>query len=182
MKKLSDYVTIGEDGKPVFDNEAFQADIDRERNTASETARSNAEKQMYKNIEKEVRQKIEEEAKLTAEQKLEQERQIFETERKAFNAERIKAVYLDDNLFSKEEVEAYSPLITGNYEESLAIAQKIVEARKKRNEAYEKEFKEKMQMGQPRNEGNGEGSQGESEIAKLAKSYAPVKQEEVKLT
>lgn len=182
MKKLEDYVTLDENGKLVFDNEAYNADLDRERNSASETAKSNTEKKLRKQIESEVREQIENEAKLTAEQKIEQELKKLADERKAFNIERIKAKYKTDNLFDDDEIESFASLITDNFEESEKRADTMISARKKRNETYEKTLKEQFQSGLPRNDGNGgDGGGGESEIAKIAKSYGTTNSERVEL-
>ncbi len=181
---IKKYVTYDENGKAIFDETAFNADLDRERNNASETARTNTEKKLRKDIEAEIRGKIESEAKLTAEQKLEQERLAFEQERKQFNKDRIIALYQNSNLFSDEEIETFSGLITDNYEESVVTVNKLIEARKKRNETYEKDLTEKIQAGLPRNNGgeSGNGGKIDTEIAKIAKSYdMGAKQEIVEL-
>jgi hypothetical protein len=179
MKKLSDYITFDENGKPVFDDTAFNSDLDRERNNASETARNNAEKKLRKDIETEIRQQIEEDAKLTAEQKLAKEKELLDAERKKFNADRIKNLYTASGMFDESEIENYTSLITDNYEESVAKANTFINARKAYQEKYEKEIKEKLQNGTPRPDGGNGGGEGESEIAKLAKSYGSVKSDEV---
>ena len=180
MKKLTDYITFDENNKPVFDEAAFNADLDRERNSASETARSNAEKKLRKDIETEIRQKIEEEAKLTAEQKLAKDKELLEAERKKFNADRIKNLYTASGLFDESEIALYSGFITEDYEKSVETANSFINARKSYQEKYEKEVVEKLQQGTPRTEGNGGNGGGESEIAKIAKSYNAVKEEEIK--
>ena len=181
MKKLTDYITFDENNKPVFDETAFNSDLDRERNSASETARNNAEKKLRKDIETEIRQKIEEEAKLTAEQKLAKEKENLEAEIKKFNAERIKSLYTASGLFNENEIALYSSLITDDYEKSVETANNFIEARKGYNEKFEKEIVEKLQKGTPRGDGNGGGDgTGGSEIANIAKSYNSVKEDEVK--
>lgn len=181
MKKLQDYVTLNEQGEPVFDEAAFNADVDRERNSASETARANAEKKLRAAIEAEIRKSIEDEAKLTAEQKvandlkkLEDEKKQFETlmkdERKKLNVDRIRALYKTDNLFADDEIESLVSLISDDYDASVATANKFVEARKKRNDDYEKSFVAKLQGGQKIP--NTGGSNGDSEIMQRAKSYS----------
>lgn len=178
MKDLKDYAKINEKGELELDIDLFKADLDRERNQSSETARANAEKKLRTAIESEIRKKIEDEAKLTAEEKLAKEREALANERKQFNADRIKALYKTNDLFSDEEIESFSALITDDYNLSLQTATKLVEARKKRNEEYEKGLSEKLQLGTPRTNGNGSNS-GEGEFAKKAKEYSQNKQNEV---
>ena len=180
MKNLKDYITFDDNGKPIFDEAAFNADVDRERNNASETARSNAEKKLRKDVEAEIRQKIEEEAKLTAEQKLLKEKELLEAERKQFNAERIKNLYVASGMFDEAEIAMYTSRISDNYEESEKEANAFINFRKSYQEKYEKEMVEKLQSGTPRPDGNGgNGGAGESEIAKIAKSYGSVKEDVV---
>lgn len=170
MKKLQDYVTKNENGEVVFDEAAYNADLDRERNSASETARQNTEKKLRATVEAEIRKQIEDEAKLTAEEKVANERKALEAERRKFNEERIKNLYKTDNLFDDTEIESFVPLITDDYEASVAAANKIVAARKARNEAYEKSMTEKYQMGQP--DPAAGAAKGKSEAARRAKDYA----------
>jgi hypothetical protein len=171
MEDLRKYVTLNEKGELEFNTDLFKADLDRERNQASETARTNAEKKLRASIESEVRSKIEEEAKLTAEEKLEQERKAFLEEKKRYNAERIKNVYRDSKLFNEAELEVYGNLITEDFDKSLEIANKLVESRKTYNAEYEKSFNEKLQQGLPRTNG-GQTNSNESSVAKIAKSYS----------
>lgn len=171
MKDLRDYVTFNENGEAVFDEASYKADLDRERNQASETARANAEKKLRTSIESEIRTKIEEEAKLTAEEKMQKERAAFLEEKKAYNAERIKNIYKDSGLFAEDELEVYSSLITDDYEKSLETANKLVQSRKVYNENYEKTFNEKLQQGLPRQNG-GQSGNNESNVVKIAKSYS----------
>lgn len=177
MKNLKDYVTTNENGETIFDEASYQADLDRERNQASETARTNAEKKLRTSIESEIRAKIEAEAKLTAEEKLAQERQNFLEEKKAYNKERIKNLYRDSKLFDDSELEVYSNLISEDYEKSLELANKLIESRKVYNENYEKSFNEKLQQGLPRT--NGGQTANESSVAKLAKSYSQNNKSEI---
>lgn len=171
MKLLKNYVTTNEKGELVFDETAFNADLDRERNQASETARANVEKKLRASIESELRTKIEEEAKLTTEERNQKERQAFLEEKNAYYAERIKNIYKDCGLFDEKELEVYTSLITDDYEKSLEMANKLVESRKMYNQNYEKSFNEKLQQGLPRNNG-GQSGNTESNVAKIAKSYS----------
>lgn len=165
--KLENYVTLNEEGKPVYNYEAFNADLDRERNSASETSRANTEKKLRKEIEADVRKNIEEEAKLSAEEKLQQERVKLDEERKAFNKERILHLYKADGLFSDKEISTFEKLITNDYDASLEEAKSIVADRKASREAYEKSLKEQLQMGLPR--GGGFGDKGNENVGLGAK-------------
>lgn len=171
MEDLKKYVTINENGEPVFDEASFKADLDRERNQASETARSNAEKKLRASIESEIRAKIEEEAKLTAEEKMQKERETFLAEKRAYQAERIKNIYKDSGLFSDQELEVLCNLVTGDFDKDVNNANVMVQSRKAYNEGYEKTFNEKLQQGLPRTNG-GQSTKTESDIAKIAKSYS----------
>ena len=170
---LADYVKIDENGKPVFDNEAFNSALDRERNQASETARANAEKKLTAELTKKIKEDLENQANLTAEEKLKAEREAFQTERLNFNKERIKHIYSSSKLFTDEEIELFLGLSNEDYEKSSEKANAIVEARKKHNETYEKDFMAKLQTQQPRPDGNGGGSsKTESEAQKYAKKHS----------
>lgn len=179
--ELKNFVTIDENGKPIFDNEAFNAELDRERNKASETAASNTEKKLRQTVEKEIRSKIEEEAALSAEEKLKIERENLEKERIAFNTERIKSVYSSSNLFSDEEIETFSKFITNDFEASHKFATDIVKQRKTYNENYERDFLSKMQSGQPRPDGNGSSGKKESDGERFAKLHSHKEQQIVEL-
>lgn len=173
MKKLSDFVTFGEDGKPIFDDAAYTAELDRARNEASATARTNAEKELRKSITDQVRNEIEENAKLSAEEKLAKDREALVNERKSFNSERFKSHLKNANLFSDEEVEVYMGLLSDNYDESIGRADKVIAARTKYNEDYDKKVKQELQVGLPRGNGGGQESGGTSTsyAAKKAQSY-----------
>lgn len=178
--ELKNFVTFDENGKPIFNNEAFNAELDRERNKASETATSNTEKKLRLAIEKEIRSKIEEEAAMTAEEKIKAERESLEKERLAFNVERVKNVYASSNLFTNEEIETFSKFITADYETSHNFATQIVNQRKAYNENYERDFLAKMQKEQPRNNGGGSANT-ESEGAKFAKLHSQKEEKVVEL-
>lgn len=166
---IKDYVTIDDKGNAVFDNDKFTADLDRERNTASETARANTEKKLRSQIEKEVRAQIEEDAKLTAEEQLQQRISEFEAREKQFNAQQIRAMYKDGGLFSDEEVEILVENLTDDFDKNRENAEKMIATRKKYNDSYEKSLLEKFQQGQTNPSGVGVGG-GDSEIEKRAKS------------
>ena len=178
--ELKNFVTFDENGKPIFNNEAFNAELDRERNKASETATSNTEKKLRLAIEKEIRSKIEEEAAMTAEEKIKAERENLEKERLAFNVERVKNVYTSSNLFTNEEIETFSKFITADYETSHNFATQIVNQRKAYNENYERDFLAKMQKEQPRNNGGGSANT-ESEGAKFSKLHSQKEEKFVEL-
>lgn len=165
---IKDYVTIDEKGTPVFDNEKFTADLDRERNSASETARTNTEKKLRSQIEKEVRAQIEETAKMTAEEQLQQRIADFEAREKQFNAQQIKAMYKDGGLFSDEEIDILVGNLTDDFDKNRENAEKMIATRKKFNETYEKTLLEKFQQGQTVPDG-ATNKTGDSDIVKRAK-------------
>ena len=172
MKTLKDFVTTNENGETVFDEAGYNAEMDRIRNEASNTARANAEKSMKKDIEAQVRKEIEENAKLSAEEKLAKEREALINDRKAFNAERFKAHLKSANLFSDEEVDVYMGLMGDNYEESVEKADKVIAARTKYNQDYEKKLKENIQIGTPRANGVGANDNSvDNDIIKRAQKY-----------
>ena len=172
MKTLKDFVTTNDKGEIVFDEAAYNAEMDRVRNEASTTARANAEKSLKKDIEAQVRKEIEENAKLSAEEKLAKEREALVNDRKAFNSERFKSHWTSSNLFSEDEVEVYMGLLGDNYEESLAKADKVIAARTKYNQDYEKKLKEEIQKGTPRaNGGDSTNTTVDSDIINRAKKY-----------
>lgn len=175
---LADYAKLDENGKLVLDTEAFKSAVDKERNQASDTARANAEKKLRSDLTKEIKEQLEREASLTAEEKIKAEREALQAERLAFNKERVKNVYTSSGVFDDGEVELFADLITEDYEKSLAKANAIVEARKKRNEQYEKDFMAKVQAGQPRPDGQGGAVKTESEAEKFAKKHS-TKTEEI---
>ena len=180
-KELKDYVTFDENGKPIFDNEAFLADLDRERNQARETARTTAEKKLRASLEKEITEKLAKEAEMSASEKVEAQIKQLNEERLAFNKERIKHIYTSSGLFSDEETELFLDLSDTNYEESSKKATSIVEARKKHNEQYEKDFLAKVQAQQPRPDGNGGSAKTESEGEKYAKLHSKPQEQVVEL-
>ena len=177
--ELSNYVTIGADGKPQFDTAKFNADLDRERTNASNTSATNTEQKLRKTLEAELRQKIEEEAKLSSEEKLKKEREEFDAfkleqekalkeARLSFNRERLIGVYTANNAFSKEEAEMFCKLATEDYTESEKVAKKLVEERTKQREAYKQSILQEIQSksGVP----NGSGTQPtDSDVVKRAK-------------
>lgn len=169
MKSLQDYLTKNENGEYVINEAEYKADLDRERNQASETARANAEKKLRSTIEAEIRAKIEEEAKLTAEEKLQKDREKLMAEYRAYNSERVKNIYKDSGLFTDEEIELYTAVSSDDFNKNIETAHKFVEARKKYNADFETKFTEKLQQGLPRTQGTGT---KESDAARKAKSYA----------
>ena len=169
---LADYAKLDENGKLVLNTDAFKSAVDKERNQASDTARANAEKKLRADLTKEIKEQLEREASLTAEEKLKAEREALQAERLAFNKERVKNIYTSSGVFDENEVVLFADLITEDYEKSVEKANAIVEARKKRNEQYEKDFMAKVQAGQPRPDGQGGAVKTESEAQKFAKLHS----------
>lgn len=178
-KELKDYVTFDDNGKPVFDNEAFIADLDRERNQASETARANAEKKLRTTLEKEIRDKVAQEAEMTANEKFEAKIKEFEEKERLFNKREVEQVFKTSNLFADEEIGIFVATLGNDQAKNLENANALVEARKKYNEKYEKDFLAKVQSQQPRPDGNGNGGKVESEAEKYAKSFGAKQENKV---
>lgn len=154
---ISKYVTIGDDGKLKIDSEAFNAELDRIRTQASDTASKNTETKLRSALEKEVRAKVEEEAKMSAEQKLEAERAKFLEEKKAFDIVRIKQIYKDANI-SDDEIEILLGGVGDDSEKNIEIATKFATARKASDEQYKKQLQEEIQQRTPNPNTNGDGS------------------------
>lgn len=172
MKTLKDFISTNDKGEIVFDEAGYNAEMDRVRNEASTTARANAEKSLKKDIETQVRKEIEETAKLSAEEKLAKDREALANERKAFNGERFKTHLKAANLFSDEEVDVYMGLLGDNYDESIEKADKVIAARTKYNQDYEKKLKENIQTSTPRaNGGSSSDTSVDNEIIKRAQKY-----------
>lgn len=175
MKTLKDFISTNDKGEIVFDEAGYNAEMDRVRNEASTTARANAEKSLKKDIETQVRKEIEETAKLSAEEKLAKDREALANERKEFNSQRFKSHLKSSNLFSDEEIEVYMGLMGDNYEESIEKADKVIAARTKYNQDYEKKLKENIQTGTPRaNGGSSSDTNVDSDIVKRAQKYNSV--------
>lgn len=167
---ISKFVTIGEDGKLKIDNEAFNAELDRERTKASETASKNTETKLRSAMEKEIREQLKQEAEMSAEQKLQAERAKLLEERKAFDIERIKKIYKDANI-SDTEVEILLASVGEDSAKNLETAQKFAEARKVADENYKKKVQEEFQFNDKNpNNGNTNGvkSLGEQMAERLS--------------
>jgi hypothetical protein len=165
---LEKYVTLGEDGKLKFDNNAFTADLDREKTSAINTYSANNSKK----VEEEIRKKLEEEAKLSAEEKLKADREAFEAEKIAVYKElaqsKAKTKLENANLFDKTEVEAYLELVSKD--EDLGKIDKLISARTKVNADYEKSLREKILSETPNPAGGNAGAPDDTG-ARFAKEY-----------
>lgn len=167
---LEKYVTLGEDGKLKFDNNAFTADLDREKSSAINTYSANNSKK----VEEEIRKKLEEEAKLTAEEKLKADREAFEAEKaqayKDLARVKAKSKLENSSLFAKDEVEAYLELVSND--EDISKIDKLITARTKFNADYEKTLKEKFTAETPNPaSGNNSDSANGDVGAQYAKAY-----------
>lgn len=169
--KLNDYLKQKEDGTYEIDTAAFEADLDRERNTASDTAKKNTEKKLRGDLEKEIRAQLEEEAKQTAEEKLQKQIEAFAADRRAFDKERVTLIYKDAGI-SDVEIELLVALLGDDSAKNLENAHKIADARKSANEDYKKKVQEELVANGTRPDSNG-GNGGEmSEAEKYAKMFS----------
>lgn len=168
---IKDFLKQNEDGTYDIDEAGFAAELDRERNKASDTAKKNTETKLRSNLEKEIREKLEEEAKLSAEQKLQKQIEEFAEKKKAFDKERVKAIYKEAEI-SDDEIEHMLTLVGDDSEKNIDIATRFADARKKANEEYKKKIQEDIL----RNGGEYRPKDGDekevSEAEKYAKQYS----------
>lgn len=166
---LEKYVTLGEDGKLKFDNNAFTADLDREKTSAINTYSANNSKK----VEEEIRKKLEEEAKLSAEEKLKAEREAFEAEKaqtyKEIAQSKAKSKLENSSLFAQDEVEAYLELVSND--DDIAKIDKLISARTKFNTDYEKALKEKFTAETPNPASGNANGDADDAGARAAKEY-----------
>lgn len=141
---IDKFVTTKEDGTFEVDSKAFKSAFDAEISRAVEAYKNGKGKA-------EMRAELEKEAKLTADEKLKQEREEFEnykkSERVKLNQEKAKAK-LEGKGFSEKEVEFMLGTIT---EDGDACIAKIEELIAERNTAIENAKKlaiEGLQKGQ----------------------------------
>lgn len=168
MLDISKFVTVDENGKPVIDTEGFQSAYDAEFRKSLETNSENTRKK----VESEVRKQLEEEAKLTAEEKLKKEREEFETSMtqrlKEFAQKQAKSK-MSLAQIEEEEINTYLELV--NSEEDIAKIDKLIETRKKTQEALKKKWQEELIGNQPIPNGNN-GSTGEKSLGQqMAEKY-----------
>ena len=177
---LKDYVRKNEEtGELEFDEQAFNSALDRERTSASQTARERAEKELREKI----KQELAEEAKLSAEEKLKKDYEAKEKELLdraiALNKREVRAIYKGAG-FTDSEIEALIDIVTDDAE-SIEKATKLAEARKKANEDLKAKYEKEIGVKTPAP--NGQSPEGEeSEGAKYAKKLSEQnKNQEVKL-
>lgn len=177
MIDISKFVTV-EDGKAVFDKDAYQSAYDADLRKALDSNSENTKKK----LEAEIRKQVEEEAKLSAEQKLEKARADFETEmstkRKEFAQYQAKAKMANAGM-EEDEINSYLELVSD--EASISKIDKILELRSKREEALKKKWEESIVANQPNPEGS-QGSEPENIGAIMAKQYQGKSQDGPKVT
>lgn len=178
VSKIMSFIKVDENGKAVLDEQAFnaemQSELDKARQQASDTAAKNTESKLRESLKKELKAELEQEAKMSAEQKLEAERQKFAEEKKAFDKERIKAIYADAGM-SEAEIEVALGLVGDDSVKNLETAKKFADARKAANEAAEKKIKESLQSQTPPPNGGGGNGGGEKSVGeKQAERFAKV--------
>ena len=168
MLDIEKFVTIGEDGKPKFDKEAYQSAFDAEIRKSVDNSTEN----LKKKLSGEIRKQLEEEAKLSAEEKLKQERQAFEEERLAFYRssaqEKAKGKMTNSQLFDEEEMATILELVSD--EQSIAKIDKIIASRQKTNEKLKKTMQSELLGSQP-NPQDGDGDKDNSLGATMARKY-----------
>lgn len=125
---IKKYVRTNDDGSYEIDQEGFQAELDAEIGRAVEKFRNGKGKD-------EIRKQLEEEAKLSAEQKLQKEREEFEQyvlqSKIALNRDKAKAK-MEGKGFTDEELDIIlTSTISDDEAKSLATIEKLVNARTK---------------------------------------------------
>lgn len=141
---IQKFVRTKDDGSMEIDKEGFQSAFDAEISRAVETFKNGKGKE-------EIRKQLEEEAKLTAEEKLKQEREAFEQYKRnsiiQLNQEKAKAKMA--GKFSDEEITILLSTITEDAEKSLDTVDKLVKAREVAIESAKKSAIENLQTSQP---------------------------------
>lgn len=169
MLDIEKYVTIGEDGKPKFDKEAYQSAFDAEIRKSVESSTEN----LKKKLSGDIRKQLEEEAKLSAEEKLKQEREAFENEKfefyKTSAQEKAKSKMLGSQLFEDEE-EIATILELVSDDAGIAKVEKLIASRQKMNEKMKKSMQSELIGSQP-NPQDGDGDKDNSLGAIKAKQY-----------
>ena len=121
---ISKFVTVGEDGKAVIDNNAFKSEFDKAIRSAVETNRNGK-------LRDEIKKELEEEAKLSAEQKLQKEREEFESFKlkSLIELNQIKAkAKLEGKNFSQAEIDFILGTINDD-EKSLSNIDTLIKER-----------------------------------------------------
>lgn len=121
---ISKFVTVGEDGGLNIDNDGFQREFDS-------TIRNAVEKNKNGKLREEIRKELEEEAKLSAEQKLQKDREEFEALKLKslieINQAKAKAK-LDGKGFSEKEITFILNSVSDK-EDSLSMIDDLVAER-----------------------------------------------------
>ena len=142
---ISKFVTTNEEGKVEIDSEGYKRAFDAEISRAVEAYKNGKGKQ-------EMREQLEAEAKLTADEKLKQEREAFEEykrgERVKLNQEKAKA-RLEGKGFSEKEVEFLLTTITEDGDKCIAKIDELITERNSAIENAKKVAIENLQKGQP---------------------------------
>ena len=140
---ISKFVTVGEDGKLQIDNKAFESAFDSEISKA-------VEKNKNGKLRDEIRRELEEEAKLSADQKLQKEREEFEAFKLKslveLNQAKAKAK-LEGKNFSEAELNFILNTITDK-EDSLATLDVLITERASLIENNRKKAIEELQAQQ----------------------------------
>lgn len=141
---IENYVKLNENGEIEVDQKAFQSAFDAEISRA-------VEKNAKGKVRDEIRKELEDEAKLTAEQKLQAEREKFEEYKKSetikLNQEKAKAK-LEGKGFSEKEVEYLLANVGLDTEKSINTINTLIEEREKFVEATKKNAIESLQQQQ----------------------------------
>ena len=141
---IEKYVKLNENGEIEFDKEGFKSEYDSAISKAIDKFANGKGKEQMRKL-------LEEEAKLSAEEKLKQEREKFEEYKiqETIKLNQAKAAAkLDKKIFSQEEIDFYLGTINADEEKSLSAIDTIVQARTKFMEDIQKNAIENLQKQQ----------------------------------
>ncbi len=141
---IQKYVTTNEDGTVSIDQKAFQSELDAEVSRAVEKFKNGKGKE-------EIRKQLEEEAKLSAEEKLKQEREEFEQYKVKATIELNQAkarARMEGRGFTDKEVNFILSTVTDNETDSLSKIDELVKEREQVIENTKKLAIEGLQQGQ----------------------------------
>ena len=141
---IKKFVKLNDKGEIEFDEKGFESEYDSAISKAVDKYANGKGKE-------EIRKQLEEEAKLSAEEKLKQERAKFEEYKlqETIKLNQAKAAAkLDNKIFAQEEIDFYLSTVNADEEKSLTAIDTIVEARKKFMENMQKSAIENLQKQQ----------------------------------
>lgn len=141
---IQKYVSTGEDGSVSINKELFQSELDAEISRAVEKYRNGKGKD-------EIKKQLEEEARLTAEEKLKQERTDFEQymlQAKTELAQAKAKAKMEGKGFTDKELEFILSTVSADEETSLAKIDELIAEREQVIAQTQKKAIESLQQAQ----------------------------------